>query len=262
MIVDCHTHIGSGGQAGEFSEHFSAAEPVDVSIVLADESGSSEQNNDTVAEYVKNHPSKLVGFAVLDPRHDKIRPGQLDSSVRGRGLEGIVLYCARGGFHPAHSRAMELYGSAQELSLPVFFHNTSDSDPRAILDYAQPYLLDEVARCFPELKIIIGSMGTPFVSQSLTMAAKHKNVYSDLTLTPSSVWDVYNTVVAAYERRVMDKLIFGSGYPASKPGRCIETLLGFNKLLGDSVLVPVPRGSIRSVVESDTLQVLGISQKG
>jgi predicted TIM-barrel fold metal-dependent hydrolase len=129
------------------------------------------------------------------------------------------------------------------------------------LDYVQPYLLDEVARTFPALKIVIGTMGAPFVEQTLSMAAKHENVYADLTIKPSSVWQVYNTVVAAHERGVMDKLLFGSGYPLGKAGECIETLLGFNKLLADTNLPTVPRGSIRNIIERDTLELLGIKKE-
>ena len=155
---------------------------------------------------------------------------------------------------------MRFYESAQELGLPVFFHTGRHLRPEAVLDYAQPYLLDEVARTFPGLKIIIGSMGMPFVEQTLSMIAKHENVYADLTIMPSSVWQVYNMVVAAHEHGVMEKLLFGRGFPFGNAGECIETLLGFNKLLGDTNLPTVPRGNIRNIIERNTLELLGIKK--
>jgi predicted TIM-barrel fold metal-dependent hydrolase len=155
---------------------------------------------------------------------------------------------------------MRFYESAQELGLPVFFHNGGPLKSEAILDYAQPYLLDEVAREFSALKIIIGTMGIPFVEQTLSMVAKHKNVYADLTIRPSNIWQVYNMVAAAHECGVMDKLLFGSGFPFSKAGECMETLLGFNKLLADTNLPTVPRGNIRNIIERDTLELLGIKK--
>jgi hypothetical protein len=39
----------------------------------------------------------------------------------------------------------------------------------------------------------------------------------------------------------------------------METLLGFNKLLADTNLPAVPRERLRSIVERDTLTLLGIS---
>jgi predicted TIM-barrel fold metal-dependent hydrolase len=155
---------------------------------------------------------------------------------------------------------MQFYESAQKLALPVFFHNGDALVPEAVLDFAQPYLLDEVARKFPDLKIVVGTMGLPFIEQTLALAAKHQNVYADLTIWPKNVWQVYNIVVAAHEAGVMNKMLFGSGFPFGRAGQCIETLLGFNKLLADTNLPSVPRGHIQSIIERDTLNILGIEK--
>jgi predicted TIM-barrel fold metal-dependent hydrolase len=259
MIVDCHTHIGPAADDVAISEHPETAEAVDVCVVLAGSDGPGDELNKGLSQHVNRHARKKVGFAVVEPGKDKAGPDSLKSIQEKLGLKGIVLYCSAHGFHPAHSSAMRLYESAQELGLPVFFHNTGDAlGAEAVMEYAQPYLLDEIAREFAGLKIIIGGMGMPFVEQTLSMVARHKNVYADLTIRPKSVWQTYNMVVAAYERGVMDKLLFGSGFPLGDAGQCIETLLGFNMLLADTNLPTVPRGNIRNIIERDTLRLLGI----
>jgi len=260
MIVDCHTHINPAGDDVAASEHLAAAGTVDVCIVLATSEGSSDDINKKLSEYVSKHKDKMVGFALVEPTKDNVSVKNLTSITDKLGLSGAVLYCSTGRFHPAHTRAMRFYESAQELGLPVFFHNAGNLAPEAVLDYAQPYLLDEMARTFPALKIIIGAMGAPFIEQTLSLVSKHENVYADLTIKPSNVWLVYNTVVTAYEHGVMDKLLFGSGFPSGNAGECIETLLGFNKLLADTNLPTVPRGIIQSIIERDTLSVLGIKK--
>ena len=262
MIVDCHTHIKLAAKDAESSEHLAAAETVDVCFVLATLEGPSEEVNKKLSQYVNKHKEKMAGFAVVEPGIDKISTNHLKSIPDKLGLKGVVLYCSACGFHPTHSRAMRLYESMQELGLPVFFHNAGDTlGANAVLEYAQPFLLDEVAREFANLKIIIGNMGVPFVEQTLSMVGRHKNVYADLTIHPSRIWQTYNIVVAAYEQGVMDKLLFGSGFPSASAGECIETLLGFNMLLADKNLPTVPRGSIRNVIERDTLELLGIKDK-
>ncbi len=261
MIIDCHTHINytCDDDVGT-SEHLEAVQTVDACVVLATPEGPSEQVNKKLSEYINKHKEKMVGFAVVEPTKDNISIKNLTAIKEKLGLEGVVLYCCRCGFHPSHSRAMRFYESAQQLGLPVFFHNGGTLQPDAILDYAQPYLLDEVARTFPGLKIIIGTMGLPFVEQTLSMVAKHKNVYADLTIRPGNVWQTYNIVVAGHERGVMGKLLFGSGFPSGSAGECIETLLGLNMLLADTNLPTVPRGNIRSIIERDTLELLGIKK--
>jgi predicted TIM-barrel fold metal-dependent hydrolase len=260
MIVDCHTHINCAAGDIKASEHLAAAETVDVCIVLATTEGPSQEVNKKLSEYISKHKEKMIGFAVVEPTKDKTNVKNLAILTDKLGLKGTVLYCCRCGFHPAHSRAMRFYESAQELGLPVFFHNEGALGPEAVLDYAQPYLLDEVAREFSALKIVIGAMGIPFVEQTLSMVAKHENVYADLTIRPSNVWQVYNIVTAAHEYGVMDKLLFGSGFPFSKAGQCIETLLSLNNLLADTNLPTVPRSNIRNIIERDALDVLGIKK--
>ena len=261
MIIDCHTHVRSFAST-EIAEHLAAAETVDACVVLASHDGVREEANRALAEYVGEHREKMVGLAVLDPTQDKLSDKTLVSLTEKLGLKGLVLYCSVGGFHPAHSHAMRFYRAVEESGVPVFFHNGSHAlSAQAILEYAQPYLLDEVARAFPGLKIVIGNMGVPFVEQTLLMVGKHENVFADLTIRPRKIWQTYNIVVAAHERNVMDKLLFGSGYPLGNAGECIETLLGFNMLLADTKLPTVPRGSIRNVIERDSLELLGIEHE-
>jgi predicted TIM-barrel fold metal-dependent hydrolase len=262
MIVDCHTHINCATDDVEMSEHLAATETVDKCIVLATSERSSDEVNKELAGYVNKYKEKMVGFGVINPIKDKISVNKLKPIKDKLELQGIVLHCCAKGIHPSHSRAMRFYESAQELELPVFFHNGhSVFGTDDVLSYAQPFLLDEVAREFSSLKIVIGNMGIPFVEQTLSMVAKHENVFADLTIRPNNVWQTYNTVVAASESGVMDKLLFGSGYPLGTAGECIETLLGFNMLLADTNLPTVPRGSIRNIIERNTLELLGIKDK-
>ncbi len=259
MITDCHTHIActAAEQAG-LGERLAAEENIDKCIVLASPGESISEINEQLAQFISRHDKKMVGFALINPTCGNITEKNINSATLKQGLRGCVLYCSESGFHPAHSKAMQFYEIAQEVNLPVFFHNAGDLSPDAIMDYAQPYLIDEIARKFKNLKIVIGTMGMPFIQQTLYLIAKHKNVYADLTINPPHVWQVYTTVIAAYERGVLDKLLFGSGFPFGNASDCIETLLGFNRLIGEASLPAVPREEIRKIVERDSLKLLGI----
>ncbi len=117
MIVDCHTHISFAADDVEASEHLAAAQAVDACIVLAAANGQTEEANNKLAEYVGKHKEKMVGFAAIEPTKDKINAKNLVYIREKLGLNGMVLYCCACGFHPAHSRAMRLYESAQELGI-------------------------------------------------------------------------------------------------------------------------------------------------
>jgi predicted TIM-barrel fold metal-dependent hydrolase len=257
MIADCHTHIKSTAGQADIADHLEACQQINACIVLATSGESSEKSNKDLSDYIKNQP-KMAGFGIFDPLSDKPTPKNIKSLTKDLGLKGIVLYCPQGKFHPTDSRVMRFYEAAKGLDLPIFFHNCPPFGRDDVLNFAQPYLIDEVARKFPEQKIIIGGMGLPFLSQTINMVAKHENIYADLTISPQRAWQVYNLVLDCYEAGVMNKLLFGSGYPQALPDECIETLLGFNKLMANASLPNVPREVIREVLERDTLTELGI----
>jgi predicted TIM-barrel fold metal-dependent hydrolase len=257
MIVDCHTHISSSGEGDSFSEYISVSKAVERTIVLS-QPGNPDEVNGRVSEFIKDNKSKMAGFAFVDPIPETITAKHLNNITRKKGLSGAVVYCSACGFHPAHSRAMRFYEAAEELGIPVFFHNGPVLGAEAIIEYAQPVLLDEIARTFTGLKMVIGDMGLPFVGQTLAVIARQPNVYADLTINTTRPWEVYNTVVAAYEQKVMNKLLFGSGFPLGRADESIELLLGFNRMLGETNLPVVARSEIRNIIDCDAISILGI----
>ncbi len=257
MIIDCHTHLSAPDNTADLTRHQEIFSEMDGFFVLGGLNEDRRQINQQVSQYIRKNP-KAVGFAAINPVDDPIGRRDLKALAQDEGLRGVVLYCPEERFHPAHSRAMRLYEQCEQMGLVVFFHNCPPFTPQAVMDFAQPWLIDEIARTFPGLKIILGRMGVPFVEQGTCLLAKHPNVFADLTILPHKLWQVYNMVIGAYEAQVMDKLLFGSGYPFVRPDTCIETLLGFNKLFGDTHLPQVPREKLRSIVERDTLKVLGL----
>lgn len=257
MIVDCHTHIECPGLSISSQEHIEACQKVSNAFVLASCAEQTSQSNSKVSNYISKN-DKMIGFAVVNPVEDKIDTKSISELVDKGKFKGLVLYCCEHNFHPCHSKAMNLYEIAEKLKLPVFFHNMPPYSPVANLAFAQPMLLDELASAFAGLKIIIGGMGFPFVNQTVCMLNKHPNVLAGLTVRPERTWETYNTVLQAYEADVMDKLIFGSGFPSATVQSCMETLLGFNSLLVNTNLPTVPRERIRSVIEKDTLSLIGI----
>ncbi len=257
MIVDCHTHLHCPERGLLTEEHRRICNGVDACFVLAGAGNQRDQFNAELETYLRQMP-RTYGFVSVNPLNDEISAKRLKTLKNHDRTAGVVLYCAEEHFHPSHSRALQLYEAAEQAGLIVYFHNCPPFSPTAVMDYAQPWLLDEVARRFPGLRMIIGRMGLPFHHQTLCLLGKHENVFADLTIHPQKIWQVYNLVMGAYEAGVMDKLLFGSGFPYAEPGHCIETLLGFNKMLADTHLPQVPREKMRSVVERDSLTVLGI----
>ena len=70
---------------------------------------------------------------------------------------------------------------AERQNMPVLVHAGNQYTEHSKLEYARPYLFDEVARSFPKLRIIIAQLGQPWVDETICLLAKHQNVFADVS---------------------------------------------------------------------------------
>jgi hypothetical protein len=177
------------------------------------------------------------------------------------GLVGATVSPACQGFHPAHSAAMRVYERCVELGMPLFVTMFEPLTTSATLEFGRPALWDEVAQSFPRLPIVIGQLGHPWIDETLLLISKHHNVFAGISGVASRGWQLYNVLLSAVSLGVMDKLLFGSGFPFDAPAKVIETLYSINGYSHGTQLPAVPRSLIRGIVERDTLSCLGIDSE-
>jgi len=283
MIVDIHTRIwDSSDQIGSAIDeqmrrskrhtwstpsdrpaanaavHDDAIESIQAAVVLGLQSKflDAQISHEQVAAYVARDPDKLVGFAGVDPTIGSVQQS-IEQAVT-LGLQGVTVSPAAQGFHPASTRAMQVYEICQDKGLPVFLETGAAMARQAKMEFAQPFLLDEVARSFPKLKLVLSSMGFPFIEQGLALITKHPQVYADMSELILQPWQLYNTLVLCHQYGVCDQLLFGSNFPFCTPEKAMVTMYSVNTLTHATNLPTVPREVIRSIIEKDSLGCLGI----
>ncbi len=292
MIVDCHTHIWQspeqlgqmdlgeirqlrqragrsqspsrsgtwrGVPAADSEHHWAQSATVDKSIVLGFKSRylRAEIPNRYVSDYVAKYPQKLIGFAGIDPTE----PGAAEEvkiAKEDLRLRGITISPANQDFHPTDSRAMRVYEEAERLEMPIVVHPSGQFTEESKLEFGRPYLLDEVARTFPKLRMIIAQLGQPWVDETICLLGKHPHVFADVSGLLSRPWQAYNALVNCYQAGVIDKLLFGSDFPYTNAEECIESLYSINQLAQGTNLPVVPREALRGIVERDALGLLGL----
>ncbi len=250
----------TGLHAAGLARHQVASEPVDTTIVLGFRAHylEAEISNDQVASYVSQDRDRLIGFAGIDPSHPKEAIGELRRARNELSMPGVAVAPAAQDFHPSNSQAMLVYAEAASLGMPILFHTGVYSTPATKLEYARPVLLDEVARELPDLKIIIAHMGYPWVNETVLLLAKHRSVFAETSWLLGDPWQAYQALLTAYQHGVMDKLLFGSGFPQAAASFCIEALYSINHLVHGTNLPTIPREQLRGIVERDTFSLLGI----
>ncbi len=284
MIVDCHTHLWeSPAQLGQAAsghavstrprparadrvpdatpeQHQLACRPVDKAIVLGFRSAylQADVPNDFVADYVRAHSNRMIGFAGVDPSEPLEAIEEIQRAHDELGFKGIAVAPPAQDFHPSSTGALRVLAEAARLEMPVLFHQGTCPAVATKMAYGRPFLLDEVARELPGLTIIVAHMGHPWVDECIALLAKQPNVYADISRLVRRPWCAYNALLSAHEFGVMGKLLFGSGFPFASAAGAIESLYSINQISHGTSLPMIPREQLRAVVECNALDLLGI----
>ena len=280
MIIDCHTRLWSDSrqlgpetaetlahntpkswveECGDAAGHGRAMSCIDASLVYAHRAELVGANvpNELIADFVGRDPQHRLGVAGIDPLAESIEHDL--AGVLDLGLVGIALSPSLAGFHPTHSSAMQVYEWCHKNGLPVIVTMPQPIPASAVLEFARPIHWDEVARTFPDLRIMFTQMGYPWIDELLVLAGKHKHVYAEVSSVATRPWQVYNALSTAWSLNVIDRLLFGSGFPMSSPQLAIESLYSVNVSIKGTPLPPIPRARIKDIIERDALSCLGIS---
>ncbi len=281
MIVDCHTHLWNGPK--DFSDelrnelasvgycdeiisvsperHAAATSSVDCSIVFGLRAPLSGffSVNDTVAEYVQTNPKRLIGFAALDPTESSVLE-ELDRVVDQLGLRGIKLTPIYSGYHPFDERVLPIYERAEELRLPILFHQGATFPRKAPLKFAMPHQLEDIALRHPDLKMIVAHLGHPWEAETIVLIRKQPNVFADISGLFGRPWQFYNSLRLAVEYGVVHKLLFGTDFPFFT---FEDTVDGLRNIVDWSQKMEVPSLPIQlpdDIINQNTLQLLGLSE--
>lgn len=261
MIIDMRTQPPPAApETGESSEASfdESMGCVDIAAVIAQGCArlGVASTNDRVAEFVSASPEKRIGFAAIDPLSPSAE-ADLESAIE-RGFSGICVCPADQGYRPTHEHAFHIFRHCASASLPVLVANPLLRHPGSRLEFSSPALLDEIVRELPELTVILGDFGKIYLEETLLMIAKHPRVYAEISGAVARPWTLYTAMIAAHERSVLPKLLFGSGYPAETPEAVIERVYTINSVRGGTELPSVPREALRSIVERNALACVGI----
>lgn len=293
MIFDIHTHtprhrtrptgnIGGADVAPmrpdkpnpanyTWDDYLEAMRPVDRAIcfnIATDPASNVHQNtdyfmdtarkvNDETAEFVRAYPDKFIGFLSVHPRDPQMIE-EIERGVQDLGLRGIKLGPNYQNFDPLGEDAFRLYQRAQELHLPVLFHQGTSPVRFADLDYAHPRHADRIATRFPDLKIILAHLGHPWQIDCFAVIRKHPNVYADISANFYRPWSYYNAMRLATEWAVLHKLFFASDFPAATPQETMDAIPRVNDVIRGTGMPPVPVDEFLKLIERDSLGMLGL----
>jgi hypothetical protein len=184
--------------------------------------GSWIVSNEDVARFVQQFPDRFVGVAAINLEKPLEAVHQLRHTVKDLGFKAVRVLPWLWQRPPNDKFYFPIYVACIELDIPFCTqvgHTGSllPSEPGRPIPY-----LDEVAVTFPELAIVAGHIGTPWVDEMISVAWKHKRVYID---TSAHLPQRYPQQLIHYIRTYgQDKVLFGTNFPQFSFGKCIGQL--------------------------------------
>jgi predicted TIM-barrel fold metal-dependent hydrolase len=172
MVIDAHLHCTGRENSAEVLRSLDEAQ-VDIGVLLApflndgyslDDAASLRRANEHLAQLVRGHADRLVGFAVVDPR-DPRAADDLRHAVETLGLRGVKMVPT--GWYPYDEKVQPVFAVASELRLPVLFHSGIFIDGRSGR-FCRPAFF-EVMRDHPGARVALAHVGWPWTDEAIAV---------------------------------------------------------------------------------------------
>lgn len=182
-------------------------------------------------EYIRDYPDRLIGTAGCDPFRGMDALRDLEREVRDYGLRGVNMGPWELGLYANDKKFYPVYAKCVELGVPVLLHTSMNLSSAHLLDFGRPIYLDEVARDFPELRIVAVHGGWPWIAEMIAVSWRHPNLYIEISGTmpkyirsPGTGWEP----LMRYGNSVLKhKILWASNWPMIAPGESLAELEEF-----------------------------------
>ena len=173
-------------------------------------------DSDKTAAVVKQFPKRFIGTANINPLDGMKAVRELERSVKELGIKCFYASPFRYGIRANDRRFYPLYAKAVELNIPVFIYSTMTYRTDLPMDIGRPLYLDEVAMDFPEMRIVAGLGGWPWVPELIGLARRHQNLYISTAAhrpkyfaTPGAGWEM---LMQFGNTLLQDRIVFASSW--------------------------------------------------
>jgi predicted TIM-barrel fold metal-dependent hydrolase len=176
--------------------------------------------NEEVAAWVRQGNGRLAGVASVDLYRPMDAVRELRRCVKQFGFKALRVVPWLWNLPPNDRRYYPLYAECCELGVP-FCTQIGHTGPLCPSEPGRPIpYLDEVALEFPELVIVGGHIGFPWLDEALSMAMKYPNFYIDTSAYKPSRYP--EALVGYMRKHGRKKVLFGTNFPMLSHGACLD----------------------------------------
>ena len=204
-------------------------------------------SNDEVADQVGRHPARFRGVGTADIRSPAAACRELRRCVNDLGFVAIRVVPWLWNLPPNDRRYYPLYATCVELGVPVCTQ-IGHTGPLLPSEPGRPIpYLDDVLLEFPELVVVGGHVGYPWIDEVLSLATKYPNFHID---TSAYAAHRLPAPLVDYMRgRGRTRVLFGTNWPMLDAQRALARLRDLE--LDDDATESYLSGNARRVFNLD-----------
>lgn len=198
---------------------------IDISLISAWSSPQGDLiSNDEVDAQIGAAPTRLRGLACVDLNSPMEAVREIRRRVDGRRFVGVRIVPWLWDLPPNDRRYYPVYAACIEARVPFctqIGHTgpLKRSDTGRLIPYLEDVLLD-----FPELVVVGGHVGFPWLDELTTLTVKFPNFHVD-----TSAYALHRLppdFVAWMKGVGRSRVMFGTNWPMLSPEKCLEGLDG------------------------------------
>lgn len=179
-------------------------------------------DNEEVAAAVSAHPDRFVGIAAVDLRQPVAAVRELRRSVEELGCVAVRVVPWLWNLPPNDRRYYPILAACVELGIP-FCTQIGHAGPLCPSEPGRPIpYLDDVLLEFPELVVVGGHVGYPWIDEVISLATKYPNFYID-----TSAYALHRLPAGLVEflrGRGRTRVLFGTNWPMLSAERCLRRI--------------------------------------
>lgn len=210
MIIDAYNNIWTAGGTSDYL----TAETYSVEMMLRDMDAAGVDkavgcslgqmiDNAYTASVQQRYPDRIIAFGQVNAR-DADAAGKVLRDYEAHGLPGLKLHPTLHGYHVVdHGLLDPIFRVCADNGILVLFNALDDA-------FVHPLGIEEIAKGFPEVNVLIAHMGTVWnVTEAILVAKRNPNIYLETSSTQLI------EVQMAYRDLGADKIVMGTDWPGS-----------------------------------------------
>lgn len=210
MIIDAYNNIWTAGGSSDYL----TSETYSVEMMLRDMDAAGVDkavgcslgqmiDNAYTASVQQKYPDRIIAFGQVNAR-DTNAAEKVLRDYEAHGLPGLKLHPTLHGYHVVdHGLLDPIFRVCADNNILVLFNALDDA-------FIHPLGIEEIAKGFPEVNVLIAHMGTVWnVTEAILVAKRNPNIYLETSSTQLI------EVQMAYRDLGADKIVMGTDWPGS-----------------------------------------------